>query len=77
MFIRATALVVMPQAILGVSCTTPSYVFGFGYVNGQFLFDSFTLRRLTLIFSATHGRVGPQGRGSCPVKMQRPPHFAV
>jgi hypothetical protein len=69
MFIRATALVAMT---LGVSCTASSYVFGFGSVNDHFLSDSVALRKLTLIFSGTRGRVGPQGSGSCPVNLRRP-----
>jgi hypothetical protein len=56
MFVRATALVAMT---LGVSCTTSRYVFGFRSVNGHFLSDSVALRKLTLIFSGTRGRVGP------------------
>jgi hypothetical protein len=67
-FIQATALVAMT---LGVSCTTSSYVFGFGSVNGHFLSDSVALRKLTLIFSGTRGCVGPQGSGSCPTNLQR------
>jgi hypothetical protein len=69
MFVRATVLVAMT---LGVSCTASSYVFGFGSVKGHFLFDSVALRKLTLIFSRTRGRVGPQGRGSCPANLRRP-----
>jgi hypothetical protein len=68
-FVRATALVAMT---LGVSCTTWSYVFGFESLNGHFLSDSVALRKLTLIFSRTHGRVGPQGSGSCPTNLRRP-----
>jgi hypothetical protein len=68
-FVRATALVAMT---LGVSCTTSSYVFGFGSVNGHFLSDLVALRKLTLIFSGTRGRVGPQESGSCPTNLRRP-----
>jgi hypothetical protein len=69
MFVRATALVAMT---LGIRCTASSYVFGFGSVKGHFLFDLVALRKLTLIFSGTRGRVGPQGRGSCPANLRRP-----
>jgi hypothetical protein len=69
MFVRATALVAMT---LRESCTASSYVFGFGSVNGHFLSDSVTLCKLTLIFSGTRGRVGPQGSGPCPANLWRP-----
>jgi hypothetical protein len=68
-FVWATALVAMT---LRVSYTASSYVFGFGSVNAHFLSDSVALRKLTLIFSGTCGRVGPQGSGSCPVNLRRP-----
>jgi hypothetical protein len=68
-FVRATSLVAMT---LGVSCTASSYVFGFGSVNDHFLSDLVALRKLTLIFFGTRGRLGPQGSGSCPTNLRRP-----